>query len=74
MTSKSNVSYAERARRHDNPVVKKLFDIAETKRSNLVLSADLTTTRELLELADSGCCVFFFKKCQLLVRLSKLLF
>lgn len=57
MASKSNISYAERARRHDNAVVKKLFDIAERKKSNVVLSADLTTTRELLELADSRCCV-----------------
>lgn len=56
MASKSNISYAERARQHDNPVVKKLFDIAARKKSNLVLSADLTTTRELLELADGRCC------------------
>lgn len=58
MASKSNICYAERARRHDNPVVIKLFDIAERKKSNLVLSADLTTTRELLELADVRCCFF----------------
>lgn len=56
MTSKSNISYAERARRHDISVVKKLFDIAERKKSNLVLSADFTTTSELLELADGRCC------------------
>lgn len=53
MTSKSTISYAERARVHINPVVKKLFEIAEAKKSNVVLSADVTTTKELLELANS---------------------
>ena len=53
MTSKSNVGYAQRARDHPNLMVKKLFQIAETKKSNLVISADLTTTKDLLELADS---------------------
>lgn len=62
MASKSNISYAERARRHDHPVVRKLFGIAESKKSNLVISADLTTTRELLELADGRCC-FCKKSC-----------
>lgn len=55
MASKSNLTYAERARQHDNPVAKKLFEIAKTKKSNVVVSADLTTTSELLELADSRC-------------------
>ena len=53
MTSKSTLAYAQRAHDHPNPVFKKLFQIAETKKSNLVMSADLITTKELLELADS---------------------
>ncbi len=55
MTSKSTLSYAERARQHDNPIARKLFEIAEAKKSNVVVSADLTTTKELLELADRMC-------------------
>ena len=53
MTSKSSLSYAARAERHDNPIAVKLFQIAEAKKSNVVISADLTTTDELLEIADS---------------------
>jgi len=53
MTSKSNLSYRQRAADHPNPLVRKLFAIAEKKRTNVVLSADLTTTKELLAIADS---------------------
>jgi len=53
MTSRSNLKYGQRAQEHNNPLVKKLFQIAESKKSNVVVSADLTTTKELLELADS---------------------
>jgi orotidine-5'-phosphate decarboxylase len=52
MASRSNLSYAQRAARHPNPLVKKLFAIAERKNTNVVLSADLTTTKELLAIAD----------------------
>ncbi|KAJ9615201.1 orotidine 5'-phosphate decarboxylase [Cladophialophora chaetospira] len=53
MPSMTTLSYAQRAEKHPNPLVKKLFGIAERKKTNLVLSADLTTTKELLEIADS---------------------
>ncbi len=53
MISRSNLKYGQRAQEHNNPLVKKLFQIAESKKSNVVVSADLTTTKELLELADS---------------------
>lgn len=52
MTSLSEVSYGERASRHSNPVARRLLQIAEVKRSNLVVSADLTTSAELLKCAD----------------------
>jgi len=47
------VSFAKRAEQHNHPLVKKLFLLAEKKQSNVVLSADLTTTKDLLDLADS---------------------
>jgi hypothetical protein len=53
MASKSTLTYAQRAARHPNPLVKKLFEIADRKKTNVVLSADLTTTKELLAIADS---------------------
>ena len=37
-----------------NSVAIKLFEMAEAKESKVVLSADLTTTDELLEIADSN--------------------
>ncbi|EHY59480.1 orotidine 5'-phosphate decarboxylase [Exophiala dermatitidis] len=52
MASKSRQSYSQRAEEHSSPLMKKLFGIAETKKTNVVLSADLTTTKELLEIAD----------------------
>ena len=53
MASKSTLSYARRAANHPIPLVKKLFEIADRKKSNVVLSADLRTTDELLQIADS---------------------
>ena len=53
MASKSHLTYALRAKQHPNAVVRKLFEVAEAKESNIVLSADVTTTKELLDLADS---------------------
>lgn len=52
MTSRSNLPYHVRAADHQNKLVKQLFRIAETKKTNLVLSADLTTSDELLKVAD----------------------
>ncbi|EQL35911.1 orotidine 5'-phosphate decarboxylase [Blastomyces dermatitidis ATCC 26199] len=52
MSSKSHLPYSVRASRHSNPLAKQLFQIAEDKKSNVVVSADVTTTKELLDLAD----------------------
>jgi len=52
MTSRSNISFAERAESHSHPLVHQLFALAEQKQSNLTLSADVTTSRELLDIAD----------------------
>lgn len=52
MTSRSNLPYHVRAEQHDNKLVKELFRIAEKKKTNLVLSADLTTSEELCKVAD----------------------
>lgn len=53
MTSKSTLSFGQRALNHPNALVKRLFDIAERKKTNIVLSADLTTTKDLLDIANS---------------------
>jgi orotidine-5'-phosphate decarboxylase len=45
-------TYARRAADHPNRLSRKLFEIAESKRTNIALSADLTTTKELLEITD----------------------
>lgn len=52
MASRSTQSFGQRAAGHPNQLVKRLFSIAEKKSTNVVLSADLTTTKELLEIAD----------------------
>ncbi|KAL4864461.1 Orotidine 5'-phosphate decarboxylase [Aspergillus spectabilis] len=52
MSSKSHLSYSIRALNHPNPLTKKLFTIAEEKKSNVTVSADVTTSAELLDLAD----------------------
>jgi len=65
MTSKSNLSYSIRAKNHDNLLVQELFRVAEEKKTNLVLSADLTTSEELCRVADGTisqlCNVFFYR-------------
>lgn len=53
MASKSSLSYLERGQKSKNALVKTLFEVAERKQSNVVVSADLTTTDELLRVADS---------------------
>ncbi|EZF36340.1 orotidine 5'-phosphate decarboxylase [Trichophyton mentagrophytes] len=52
MASRSQVSYGDRAKAHPNPLVRRLFEIAEQKQSNVVVSADVTTTSALLDLAE----------------------
>lgn len=52
MSSRSQLTYGTRASNHPNPLARKLFQVAEAKKSNVTVSADVTTTRELLDLAD----------------------
>ncbi|CAI7640238.1 unnamed protein product [Penicillium glandicola] len=52
MSSKSQLTYSARAQSHPNPLARKLFQVAEEKKSNVTVSADVTTTKELLDLAD----------------------
>lgn len=52
MSSKSQLTYGVRASNHPNPLARKLFQVAEAKKSNVTVSADVTTTKELLDLAD----------------------
>ncbi len=46
------ISYVDRSRLCSNPVAKQLFTIMDQKKSNLALAADVTTKKELLQLAE----------------------
>lgn len=46
-------SYLDRAANCRNPIAKKLLEIAEAKRTNLILAADVHTSAELLHLAET---------------------
>jgi uridine monophosphate synthetase len=46
-------TYQERADLSQNPLAKKLFSLMERKKTNLSLSADVTTSQALLSLADA---------------------
>lgn len=52
MSSTSRSTYGARAQKHPNALVRRLFEIAEAKKTNVTVSADVTTTKELLDLAD----------------------
>ncbi|KAM5469183.1 orotidine 5'-phosphate decarboxylase [Microsporum audouinii] len=52
MASRSQVPYGDRAKAHANPLARRLFEIAVQKQTNVVVSADVTTTSELLDLAE----------------------
>ncbi|KAL8365269.1 hypothetical protein RB595_004192 [Gaeumannomyces hyphopodioides] len=52
MTSKSDVTYERRGELHKSPVAKRLFSIAASKKTNLVISADFTDSKSLLKCAD----------------------
>lgn len=52
MSSSSKLPYGTRAKYHPNPLVRELFAIAESKKTNVTVSADVTTSKALLELAD----------------------
>jgi len=49
---KKRLSYQEKFENAQHSVSKKLLEIALAKESNLIASADVTTTQELLELAE----------------------
>jgi hypothetical protein len=44
--------FADRAGLTKNPMGKKLFEVMEAKQSNLCVSVDVGTAKELLELAE----------------------
>lgn len=46
------VSYSEKAALCKNPLAKKLLQLLDIKKTNLALSADVTSSQSLLELAD----------------------
>ncbi len=50
---KTRLSYQEKFEAAQHSVSKKLLEIALAKESNLIASADVTTTQELLELAEN---------------------
>ena len=52
MSNKKGISFGQRAAEHPHPLAKKLFQIAERKKTNIVLSADLATTKDLLAIVD----------------------
>lgn len=46
------ISYTERAETCQSPIAKYLFRLLDEKKTNLALSADVTSSNQLLELAD----------------------
>jgi orotidine-5'-phosphate decarboxylase len=50
--STTKQSYGERAAQHPNACAKRLLELMENKKSNLSLALDVTTKKELLEIAD----------------------
>jgi orotidine-5'-phosphate decarboxylase len=48
MPSKSKLPYSARAEIHSHPLTKRLLQIAHTKKTNLVVSLDVTSSNELL--------------------------
>lgn len=49
----SHLSYTERATYCLSPLAKRLFELLDEKETNLALSADVTSGKELLDLADT---------------------
>lgn len=47
------LTYAQRAERLQNPVGRRLLNLIHTKQTNLAVAADVTTTEQLLDLAEA---------------------
>ncbi len=66
MTSFSRLTYAARADNFENATAQRLLQCIERKQSNLSIAADVTTSKELLQIADvvgpSICCLKVRKK------------
>lgn len=52
MNAKNALTYEQRAAFCTNPIAQRLIGIMETKKTNLIFSADVTNKKKLLELAD----------------------
>lgn len=52
MQAKSK-SFKERISSHSNPTAIKLLEIMESKKTNLCVAVDVTTKKELLDLAET---------------------
>lgn len=64
--SRASLSYAERSRFHDNPAAKRLLEVMERKKSNLCVSVDVTTSKDLLEVVrrvGASCCMVKVSGC-----------
>lgn len=48
----SDLSWSGRAKRSQNPVVRRLFELIDRKQTNLVCSADVTTCDQLIRLVE----------------------
>lgn len=48
----NRLSYAERGKKAKHPLARKLLDLMHSKKTNLSLSADVTTKKELLSLVE----------------------
>lgn len=47
-------TYAQRAQAHKHPLAKQLLELMERKRTNLALSVDVTSSKELLRIVEAA--------------------
>jgi len=48
----SSTTYLQRVQFHSNPTAQRLLTLMDKKNTNLCVAADVTTKKELLQLAD----------------------